>query len=116
MIGAESSTGRITSWCSTMPASATSTIPTTRREDERRAALVGVEDAVHADHHQLGVTDPHHVDDAENQIQPERQQREQAGEQQPVEDRLEEEDVELAVHHATSVIPGRDGDPRARNP
>ena len=32
------------------------------------------------------------------EIEPERQQREQAGEQQPVEDRLEEEDVELTVH------------------
>jgi hypothetical protein len=55
-------------------------------------------DAVHADHHHLGVADPHHVDDAEDQVQPERQQREQAGEQDAVEDRLEKEDVELAVH------------------
>ena len=69
-----------------------------RGDEERRSALVGVVDAVHADHHQLGVADPHHVDDAEDEIEPEREQRQQAGEQQPVEDRLEEEDVELAVH------------------
>ena len=69
-----------------------------RRGEERHPALVGVVDAVHADHHQLGVADPHHVDDAEDQVEAEREQRQQAGEQQPVEDRLEEEDVELAVH------------------
>ena len=49
-----------------------------RREQERHAALVGVVDAVHADHDQLGVADPHHVDDAEDEVQAERQQRQQA--------------------------------------
>ena len=98
LIGAESSTGRITSWCSSTPASAISTMPNSAASEERRAALVGVVDAVHADHHQLGVADPHHVDDAEDQVEPEREQRQQAGEQQPVEDRFEEEDVELTVH------------------
>src|SRR3979409_1992541 len=62
--------------------------------------------AVHPDHHQLGVADPHHVDDAEDQVAAEREQRTQAREQQPVEDRLEEKDVELTVHQpASSVIP-----------
>ena len=50
------------------------------RDEERHAALVGVVDAVHADHHQLGVADPHDVDDAEDQVQSERQQRQQARE------------------------------------
>jgi hypothetical protein len=72
--------------------------PDCRRHEERHAGLVAVVDAVHADHHQLGVADPHHVDDAEDQVEPKREQREQAGEQQAVEDRLEEEDVELTVH------------------
>ena len=68
------------------------------RQQERRAALVRVVDAVHANHHHLGVADPHHVDDAENEVQPQRQQRQQARQQQPVDERLHEEDVELAVH------------------
>ena len=81
-----------------MPANAISAMPMSAASEERRAALVGVKDAVHADHHEFGVADPHHVDDAEDEIEPEREQREQPGQQEPVEDRFEEEDVELAVH------------------
>ena len=91
--------------CSSAPASATSTMPNSGREQERRAALVGVVDAVHADHHQLGVADPHHVDDAEDQVEAERQQRQQAGEQDAVEHGLQEEDVELAVHPCRVICP-----------
>src|SRR6185503_8050265 len=59
---------------------------------------VQVVDRVHAAHDQLGVADPDHVDDAEDQVEPERQERQQAAEQEPVEDRLQQEDVE-DLHH-----------------
>ena len=69
-----------------------------RRQQEWRAALMGIVDAVHADHHELGVADPHHVDDAEDEVQSQGQQSEQAGQQNAVEKGLGEKDIELAIH------------------
>jgi hypothetical protein len=67
-----------------------------REGPKQRHAVVDIEevDRVHADHHQLGVADPDHVDHAEDQVQPERQQRQHPAEQDSVQDRLEQEDVE----------------------
>ena len=50
--------------------------------------------AVHADHDQFRVADPGHVDDAEDQIEPERQQRQHATEQDAVDHGLQQIDVE----------------------
>src|SRR5438094_301361 len=49
---------------------------------------------VHADHDQLGIADPGDVDHAEDQVQPERQQRQHATEQDAVDHGLEQVDVE----------------------
>src|SRR4029078_1731702 len=57
--------------------------------------------AVHADHDQLGITDPGHVDDAEDQVEPECQQRQHATEQDAVDHRLQQinvEDVQKCLH------------------
>ena len=62
--------------------------------------------AVHADHHQLGVADPRHVDDAEDQVQAERQQGQQPAQQDAVHHRLEEvdvEDFEERLHHSLLI-------------
>ncbi len=69
-----------------------------RCQQERNAGLVGKMDAVHADHDEFGVTDPDDVDDAEHQIEPQCQQGKQAREQKTIEQGLQEEDVELAIH------------------
>ena len=66
LIGGVSSTGRMTRKCRSAPAMRDQHDAEQRGEQERHAALVGVVDAVHADHDQLGVADPHHVDDAED--------------------------------------------------
>ena len=50
--------------------------------------------AIHADHDEFGVADPGHVDDAEDQVQAERQQRQHAAEQDAVHDGLEQVDIE----------------------
>ena len=50
---------------------------------------------VHAAHDDVGIGDPHHVDHAENQVEPERQQRQHAAEQDAVDDRFEEIEVHL---------------------
>ena len=49
---------------------------------------------VHADHDQFGIADPGHVDDAEDQVEPERQQRQHAAEQDAVDHGLQQIDVE----------------------
>src|SRR3569833_1072746 len=59
---------------------------------------------IHADHHEFGVADPGHVDDAEDQIEPEREQRQHAAEQDAVDHGLQQIDVEnvqerLHAHH-----------------
>src|SRR5262249_30770726 len=67
----------------------------------QRHAILGVEeiDRVHAAHHDIGVTDPHHVDDAEDQVQSERQQRKHAAEQDAVDDRLDKINVHALQPH-----------------
>ena len=50
-------------------------------------------DHVHAAHDELGVADPHHVDDAEDQVEAKRQESQHAAEQDAVDDRFEEIDV-----------------------
>ena len=99
LIGGAESRGAITSRCSSAPSAATS------RMAKRRGDAIGqpedldqVVHAVHADHHQLGVADPGHVDDAEDQVQPERQQRQHAAEQDAVDHRFEQVDVEDLGH------------------
>ena len=66
-----------------------------RRGEQERPAEEGVEpvDRVHAAHDQLGIGDPHHVDDPEDQVEAERQQGQDAAEQHPVQHRFEEVDV-----------------------
>ncbi|MGY3651363.1 hypothetical protein ACVWW2_006654 [Bradyrhizobium sp. LM4.3] len=44
--------------------------------------------------HQLGVANPGHVDDAEDQVEPEREQRQHAAEQDAVDHGLQQVDVE----------------------
>src|SRR4030095_1849276 len=56
---------------------------------------------VPADHDERGVADPGDVDDAEDQIEPEREQRQHAAEQDAVDHGLQQvdvEDVEKALH------------------
>jgi beta-RFAP synthase len=66
-----------------------------RRQVIRQAVVLHEEvHAVHADHHQLGVADPGDVDDAEDQVQPERQQGQYAAQQDAVDHRFEQVDVE----------------------
>ena len=70
-----------------------------RREGERqRPAELDVEpiNGVHAAHDEVGVGDPHHVDHAEDQVQPERKQRQHAAQQDAVDHRFEEIDIHLA--------------------
>ena len=52
----------------------------------QRPAELGVEepDGIHADHHQLGIADPDHVDDAEHQVEAERQQGERPPSRMPL--------------------------------
>jgi len=50
-------------------------------------------DHVHAAHDEIGIGDPHHVDYAEDQVQSEGEQRQDAREQQAIDRRLEQEDV-----------------------
>ena len=63
--------------------------------ERQRYAILGIEeiDRVHSAHDDVGIGDPDHVDDAEDQVQPERQQREHAAEQDAVDDGLNEIDV-----------------------
>src|SRR5262249_60876435 len=63
--------------------------------ERQRPVVIAVApiDHVHAAHHQLGIRDPHDVDNAENQVQPEREQRQHAAEQQAVEKRFDKIDV-----------------------
>ncbi len=68
------------------------------REGQREAGdLEEIEDRVHADHDEFGVADPHDIDDAEYEIEAERQQGEQSGQQHAVDQRLDKEDVERAI-------------------
>jgi hypothetical protein len=61
---------------------------------------VQVVHGVHADHDQLGVADPDDVDHAEDQVQSQREQRQDAAEQHAVEHGFEQEDVkELHAHN-----------------
>src|SRR5581483_495320 len=50
--------------------------------------------AIHTDHDQLRIADPGHIDDAEDQVEPERKQRKQAAEQDAVDHGLQEIDIE----------------------
>src|SRR5262249_32895076 len=63
-----------------------------------RHAVDGVEEVhpVHTEHDELGVADPDDVDDAEDQVEAEREQRQHAAEQETVDHRLEQIDVEDA--------------------
>jgi hypothetical protein len=57
--------------------------------------------AVHADHDKLGVADPGDVDDAEDQIEPEREQRQHAAEQDAIDhgfQQIDVEDVQKRLH------------------
>ena len=67
-----------------------------RRECQgERPAEYGKEpvDRVHAAHDEIGVGDPDHVDHAEDQVQTEGEQRQDACEQQAVDRRFEQEHV-----------------------
>ncbi len=62
-------------------------------EPERPAVAADQEvDGVHAERDQVHVGDPHDVDDAEDQVEPEGQEREDAAEQDAVDHRLHQED------------------------
>ncbi len=65
-----------------------------RQHKRQTEGLVSVKDAVHAHHHEFGITDPDHVDHAEDQVQAQRQQGQQTRQQKAVENRFEKEDVE----------------------
>ena len=63
--------------------------------------------AVHADHDELGIADPGDVDDAEDQVQPERQQRQHAAEQDAVDHGLQQvdvEDVQKCLHRSARLL------------
>ena len=70
-----------------------------RRDQERHVIdLEQEEHAVHAKHDQFGVADPHDVDHAEDQVQPQRKQCQHATEQHAVDKRLKQIDVEDVEH------------------
>ncbi len=75
----------------------TPTMQTRGREPDRHM-VDRVEEVhpVHAEHDQLGVADPDDVDDAEHQVQSERQKRQDTAQQDTVDQRLEQVDVEDA--------------------
>ncbi len=54
-------------------------------------------DRVHAEHDELGIGDPHDVDHAEDEVEPERQQCQHAAQQNAVDHRLEEVDVHRQI-------------------
>src|SRR5262252_7277337 len=70
------------------------------REPDRQM-VDGIEEVhpVHPEHDQLGIADPDDVDHAEHQVESERQEREDAAQQDAVDQGFEEVDVEDAVHH-----------------
>ncbi len=74
--------------------------------EEDRPAVEDMQpvDRIHAAHHELGIADPYHVDDAEDEVEPEREQRQHPAEQYAVDDRLEEINV-----HGQSLSQGRIG-------
>ena len=63
--------------------------------ERKRHAVFGVEkiESIHAAHDDVGIGDPHHVDNAEDQIESEREQRQHAAEQDAVDDRFEEIEI-----------------------
>src|SRR5438552_2606366 len=79
-----------TSYCSTKRHEARAA-----RSPEARTGEKGEEtvDRVHAAHDQLGIGNPHHIDDPEDQVEAERQQRQDAAEQHSVQHRFKEVDV-----------------------
>jgi hypothetical protein len=66
-----------------------------RKCEGQRPAEYGKEPVhrVHAAHDEIGVSDPDHVDHAEDQVQAEGEQRQNARKQQAVDRRFEQEDV-----------------------
>ncbi len=66
-----------------------------KRCEEKRPAEEAVqpEDHVHAAHDELGVADPHHVDDAKDEVEAERLKGQHAAEKDAVDDRFKEVDV-----------------------
>ena len=77
-------------------------------EQERPAVDLHREvDEVHAQHREIDVDDPHDVEHAEDQVEPEGEQREHAAEQEAVQRRLREqqrvveEEIDEAAHSPT---------------
>jgi hypothetical protein len=65
------------------------------RDRERRVVdAVDEVHAVHAENDQLGIADPDHVDDAEDEVEAEREEGEHAAQQYAIDERLEQVDVE----------------------
>src|SRR5262249_37066894 len=67
-----------------------------RRSDQKRHAVdfEQEEHAVHAEHDQFGIADPYDVDHAEDQVQPKCQQGQHAAQQNAVDQRLKQIDIE----------------------
>src|SRR4051794_16646716 len=75
-----------------------------RRNPHRQAVdRVEVIQAIHADHDQLGVANPHDVNDAEDQIEAERHECQHAPEQYAADDCLEQINVE-EIKHCTPTL------------
>ena len=70
--------------------------------EQQRPAELGIEiiNKIHAAHDEIGISNPYHVDHAENQIKSERKQREHAAEQDAVDDRLEK----INIHCLCSLL------------
>ena len=73
-----------------------------RRDEIGDAVILHQEvHSIHPDHDELGIADPGDVDDAEDQIEPEREQRQHAAEQDAVDhgfQQVDVEDVEEGLH------------------
>ncbi len=50
-------------------------------------------DRVHPAHDEIGIGNPNHIDDAEYEVETEREQRQDAAEQEPIDHRFDEVDV-----------------------
>ena len=100
LIGAAPSSGAITSTCNSTPEHADAGDADQRGQQVREVIDREQEEhAVHAQHDQLGVADPHDIDHAEDQVQSERQQCQYAAQQHAVDQRLQQIDVEDVDHH-----------------
>ena len=91
-MGALARMGEMMRRCTATPRSAPAASETSAAAQMGQPNATEEVDGVHAQHDQVDVGDPHDVEHAEDQVQPEREQRQDAAQQDAVDRRLDEED------------------------